>query len=204
MLARRRKNNPLFVGDSGVGKTAIVEGLAKAIYEGQRSLSCLRGVRIYALDMGALMAGTRYRGDFEDRLKGVVQALEDNDKAILFIDEIHVIVGAGATTGGSMDASNLLKPALASGTLRCIGSTTHEDYRQSFGKDKALARRFQQIEVVEPSVEDAIEILKGLQAPLRGAPRAHVRRGQCGAVGEAGRAVHHGPTAARQGHRRAR
>ncbi|MEM6926322.1 MAG: ATP-dependent Clp protease ATP-binding subunit ClpA [Myxococcota bacterium] len=162
VLARRRKNNPLFIGDSGVGKTAIVEGLAKAIYEGDVP-EMLKGVRIYALDMGALMAGTRYRGDFEDRLKGVVQALEDNDKAILFIDEIHVIVGAGATAGGSMDASNLLKPALAAGTLRCIGSTTHEDFRQSFGKDKALARRFQTIEVVEPSVEDAIEILRGLQ-----------------------------------------
>src|SRR5688572_16422916 len=130
VLARRRKNNPLFVGDSGVGKTAIVEGLAKAIYEGKVP-EVLQGVHIYALDMGALMAGTRYRGDFEDRLKGVIQALEDNPHAILFIDEIHVIVGAGATTGGSMDASNLLKPALASGTLRCIGSTTHEDYRSS-------------------------------------------------------------------------
>ncbi len=162
VLARRRKNNPLFIGDSGVGKTAIVEGLAKAIYEGNVP-DMLRGVRIYALDMGALMAGTRYRGDFEDRLKGVVQALEDNDQAILFIDEIHVIVGAGATTGGSMDASNLLKPALASGALRCIGSTTHEDYRQSFGKDKALARRFQTIEVVEPSLDDAVEILRGLK-----------------------------------------
>jgi ATP-dependent Clp protease ATP-binding subunit ClpA len=162
VLARRRKNNPLFIGDSGVGKTAIVEGMAKAIYEGNVP-GLLQGVHIYALDMGALMAGTRYRGDFEDRLKGVVQALEDNDKAILFIDEIHVLVGAGATTGGNMDASNLLKPALASGILRCIGSTTHEDYRNSFGKDKALARRFQRIEVVEPSLDEAIEILRGLQ-----------------------------------------
>jgi ATP-dependent Clp protease ATP-binding subunit ClpA len=162
VLARRRKNNPLFIGDSGVGKTAIVEGLAKAIYEGNVP-EMLKGVHIYALDMGALMAGTRYRGDFEDRLKGVIQALEDNEEAILFIDEIHVIVGAGATTGGSMDASNLLKPALASGRLRCIGSTTHEDYRHSFGKDKALARRFQTIEVVEPSLDDAIAILRGLQ-----------------------------------------
>ncbi|MBX2800526.1 MAG: ATP-dependent Clp protease ATP-binding subunit ClpA [Myxococcales bacterium] len=162
VLARRRKNNPLFIGDSGVGKTAIVEGMAKAIYE-ENVPALLLGVRIYALDMGALMAGTRYRGDFEDRLKDVVRALEDNDKAILFIDEIHVIVGAGATAGGSMDASNLLKPALASGALRCIGSTTHEDFRQSFGKDKALARRFQTIEVTEPSLEDAIAILQGLQ-----------------------------------------
>jgi ATP-dependent Clp protease ATP-binding subunit ClpA len=163
VLARRRKNNPLFIGDSGVGKTALVEGLAKAIYEGNVP-KMLEGVRIYALDMGALMAGTRYRGDFEDRLKGVVQALENNDKAILFIDEIHILVGAGATSGGSMDASNLLKPALASGDLRCIGSTTHEDFRQSFGKDKALARRFQTIEVVEPSLDEAVDILKGLQS----------------------------------------
>ncbi len=162
ILARRRKNNPLFIGDPGVGKTAIVEGLAKAIVEGNVP-KMLAGVRIYALDMGSLMAGTRYRGDFEDRLKGVIQALEDDDKAVLFIDEIHIIVGAGATAGGSMDASNLLKPALASGTLRCIGSTTHEDFRQSFGKDKALARRFQTIEVAEPSLEEAIEILKGLK-----------------------------------------
>jgi len=161
ILARRRKNNPLFIGDSGVGKTAIVEGLARAIYEGKVP-EMLEDVHIYALDMGALMAGTRYRGDFEDRLKGVLKALEDNDKAILFIDEIHIIVGAGATSGGSMDASNLLKPALASGTFRCIGSTTHEEHRQSFGKDKALARRFQTIDVDEPSVDDAIAILKGL------------------------------------------
>ncbi|MEQ1569795.1 MAG: ATP-dependent Clp protease ATP-binding subunit ClpA [Myxococcota bacterium] len=163
VLARRRKNNPLFVGDSGVGKTAIVEGLAKAIYEGNVP-DVLKGVHIYALDMGALMAGTRYRGDFEDRLKGVIQALTDNEEAILFIDEIHVIVGAGATTGGSMDASNLLKPALASGSLRCIGSTTHEDFRHSFGKDKALSRRFQTIDVTEPNQEDAIAILRGLQS----------------------------------------
>jgi ATP-dependent Clp protease ATP-binding subunit ClpA len=163
VLARCRKNNPLFVGDSGVGKTAIVEGLAKAIFEGNVP-DLLEGVRIYALDMGALMAGTRYRGDFEDRLKGVVDALVENEKAILFIDEIHVIVGAGATAGGSMDASNLLKPALAAGGLRCIGSTTHDDFRKSFGRDKALARRFQKIEVVEPTVDDAIEILRGLQS----------------------------------------
>ncbi len=163
ILARRRKNNPLFIGDSGVGKTAIVEGLAKAIYEGNVP-DLLKGVHIYALDMGALMAGTRYRGDFEDRLKGVVEALEEDSDAILFIDEIHTIVGAGATSGGSMDASNLLKPALANGVLRCIGSTTHEDYRKSFAKDKALARRFQTIEVIEPSLEEAIAILKGLQS----------------------------------------
>jgi ATP-dependent Clp protease ATP-binding subunit ClpA len=161
ILARRRKNNPLFIGDSGVGKTAIVEGLARAIVEGDVP-DLLKDVHIYALDMGALMAGTRYRGDFEDRLKGVIQALEENDKAILFIDEIHILVGAGATAGGSMDASNLLKPALASGVLRCIGSTTHEEFRQSFGKDKALARRFQTIDVDEPSLDDAKAILHGL------------------------------------------
>jgi ATP-dependent Clp protease ATP-binding subunit ClpA len=161
VLARRRKNNPLFVGDSGVGKTAIVEGLAKQIAEGNVP-DMLKDVHIYALDMGALMAGTRYRGDFEERLKGVVRALEGNPKSILFIDEIHTIVGAGATSGGSMDASNLLKPALAGGGLRCIGSTTHEDYRTSFGKDKALARRFQAIDVPEPTIDEAVLILKGL------------------------------------------
>jgi ATP-dependent Clp protease ATP-binding subunit ClpA len=162
VLARRRKNNPLFIGESGVGKTAIVEGLAQKIFDGDVP-DLLKDVHIYALDMGSLMAGTRYRGDFEDRLKGVVQALENDEKAILFIDEIHLIVGAGATTGGSMDASNLLKPSLASGVLRCIGSTTYDDYRSSFGKDKALARRFQSIEVSEPSLEDAIAILRGLK-----------------------------------------
>ena len=167
VLARRRKNNPLFIGDSGVGKTALVEGLAKKIHAGDVP-DLLKEVRIYALDMGALMAGTRYRGDFEDRLKGVIEALEEDDKAILFIDEIHIIVGAGATTGGNMDASNLLKPALASGQLRCIGSTTHEDFRSSFGKDKALARRFQCIEVVEPSIEEAVAILKGLKTTYEG------------------------------------
>jgi ATP-dependent Clp protease ATP-binding subunit ClpA len=167
VLARRRKNNPLFIGDSGVGKTALVEGLARKIHGGDVP-ELLKEVRIYSLDMGALMAGTRYRGDFEDRLKGVIDALEENDKAILFIDEIHVIVGAGATTGGTMDASNLLKPALASGHLRCIGSTTHEDFRASFGKDKALARRFQTIEVVEPTVDEAIAILQGLKTTYEG------------------------------------
>ncbi len=163
ILGRRRKNNPLFVGDSGVGKTAIVEGLAKAIFE-KNVHESLFDVHIYALDMGALLAGTRFRGDFEERLKAVVEELEEKgDKAILFIDEIHTIVGAGATTGGTMDASNLLKPALASGELRCIGSTTHEEYRKAFGKDKALARRFQTIDVVEPSEEETVQILKGLQ-----------------------------------------
>jgi ATP-dependent Clp protease ATP-binding subunit ClpA len=162
VLARRRKNNPLLIGDPGVGKTAIVEGLAARIHAGNVP-ALLQGVHIYALDMGALMAGTRYRGDFEERLKAVLKALENNSKAVLFIDELHIVVGAGATSGGTMDASNLLKPALANGQLRCIGSTTHEDYRQSLAKDKAFARRFQSIDVPEPSLTDAIAILKGLQ-----------------------------------------
>jgi ATP-dependent Clp protease ATP-binding subunit ClpA len=163
VLARRRKNNPLFIGDSGVGKTALVEGLAKRIFDGDVP-DFLKETHIYALDLGALLAGTRYRGDFEDRLKGVLGALEENEKAILFIDEIHMLVGAGATTGGTMDASNLLKPALQSGELKCIGSTTHEEYRQSFGKDKGLARRFQKIDVVEPSQDECVEILRGLKS----------------------------------------
>ena len=163
ILARRRKNNPLLIGDPGVGKTAIVEGLARRIFE-ESVPELLKGVHIYSLDMGSLMAGTRYRGDFEERLKAVLKALQDDPKAVLFIDELHIVVGAGATSGGTMDASNLLKPALAAGELRCIGSTTHEDYRSSLGKDKALARRFQTIDVPEPTLLDAIEILKGLQS----------------------------------------
>jgi ATP-dependent Clp protease ATP-binding subunit ClpA len=161
VLARRKKNNPLLIGDPGVGKTAVIEGLALRIVEGNVP-ELLKDVHIYALDMGALMAGTRYRGDFEERLKAVLKALEENPKAILFIDEIHIVVGAGATSGGTMDASNLLKPALAGGVLRCIGSTTHEDYRQSFAKDKAFARRFQSIDIDEPNLDDAIAILRGL------------------------------------------
>ncbi len=162
ILARRKKNNPVLVGDSGVGKTAIVDGLALAIHEG-RIPKALAGSQVYSLDMGALLAGTRYRGDFEERLKGVLKALRDIPKAILFIDEIHTIVGAGATSGGSMDASNLLKPALASGNLRCIGSTTFEEYRSHLEKDRALARRFQRVEVLEPTVDETKLILKGLQ-----------------------------------------
>ena len=162
ILARRRKNNPLLIGDPGVGKTAIVEGLARRIVDGDVPAP-LKDVTIYSLDMGSLMAGTRYRGDFEERLKAVLKALEDEDHAVLFIDEIHIVVGAGATTGGTMDASNLLKPALASGTLRCVGSTTHEDYRASFAKDKAFARRFQTVDITEPSEDDAIAILMGLR-----------------------------------------
>ncbi len=162
VLARRRKNNPLYLGDAGVGKTAIVEGLAKAIVEGNVP-DLLKPCIIHALDMGALVAGTRYRGDFEERLKGVIDALRDAPEAILFIDEIHTVIGAGAVSGGAMDASNILKPALANGELRCIGSTTHQEYRQAFGKDRAFARRFQTIEVGEPSVEETVLILEGLK-----------------------------------------
>ena len=162
VLCRRRKNNPLLVGDPGVGKTAIAEGLAKRIVDGEAP-DILKDSVIFSLDMGALLAGTRYRGDFEERLKAVMKELEQQEKAILFIDEIHTVIGAGATSGGAMDASNLLKPALQNGGLRCMGSTTFKEYRQHFEKDRALARRFQKIDVVEPTVPDAIKILKGLR-----------------------------------------
>ena len=162
VLCRRRKNNPLLVGDPGVGKTAIAEGLARKIVEDETP-EVLSGATIFSLDMGALLAGTRYRGDFEERLKAVMTELEDHEDAILFIDEIHTVIGAGATSGGAMDASNLLKPALQSGKLRCMGSTTYKEYRQHFEKDRALSRRFQKIDVTEPSVEDAIKILKGIK-----------------------------------------
>jgi ATP-dependent Clp protease ATP-binding subunit ClpA len=162
VLCRRSKNNPLYVGDPGVGKTAIAEGLAKKIVEGDVP-DVLAGATIFTLDMGALLAGTRYRGDFEERLKQVIKELEAHENAIMFIDEIHTVIGAGATSGGAMDASNLLKPALASGTLRCIGSTTYKEYRQFFEKDRALVRRFQKIDVNEPSLPDAVDILKGLK-----------------------------------------
>src|SRR5215471_16005472 len=162
VLCRRQKNNPLFVGESGVGKTAIAEGLARRIVHGEVP-DVLRNSTIFLLDMGTLLAGTRYRGDFEERLKQVIKELEAYSGAILFIDEIHTVIGAGATSGGSMDASNLLKPALASGTVRCIGSTTYKEYRQYFEKDRALVRRFQKIDVNEPTIPDAIEILKGLK-----------------------------------------
>jgi ATP-dependent Clp protease ATP-binding subunit ClpA len=162
ILCRRQKNNPLFVGDPGVGKTAIAEGLARKIIKDEVP-EVLRNCTVYQLDMGALLAGTRYRGDFEERLKAVVKEIESRPGAIMFIDEIHTVIGAGATSGGSMDASNLLKPALANGALRCIGSTTYKEYRQHFEKDRALVRRFQKIDVNEPSIPDAIEILKGLK-----------------------------------------
>ncbi len=162
VLCRRRKNNPLLVGDPGVGKTAIAEGLAHKIVSGETP-EVLANATIYSLDMGALLAGTRYRGDFEERLKAVMKELEDHDDAILFIDEIHTVIGAGATSGGAMDASNLLKPALQGGKLRCMGSTTYKEFRQHFEKDRALSRRFQKIDVNEPSVEDSVKILRGLK-----------------------------------------
>ncbi|MGB8818307.1 MAG: ATP-dependent Clp protease ATP-binding subunit ClpA [Rhizobiaceae bacterium] len=162
ILCRRSKNNPLYVGDPGVGKTAIAEGLAKRIVEGEVP-EVLLDATIFSLDMGTLLAGTRYRGDFEERLKQVIKELEDYPGAVLFIDEIHTVIGAGATSGGAMDASNLLKPALSSGAIRCIGSTTYKEFRQFFEKDRALVRRFQKIDVNEPTIPDAIEIMKGLK-----------------------------------------
>jgi len=162
ILCRRQKNNPLLVGDPGVGKTAIAEGLARMIVQGEVP-EVLKNATIFSLDMGTLLAGTRYRGDFEERVKAVVKELENYPGAILFVDEIHTVIGAGATSGGAMDASNLLKPALASGSLRCVGSTTYKEYRQYFEKDRALVRRFQKIDVMEPSIPDTIKILRGLK-----------------------------------------
>ncbi|RAL20986.1 ATP-dependent Clp protease ATP-binding subunit ClpA [Lujinxingia litoralis] len=162
VLCRRRKNNPVFVGDPGVGKTAVAEGLARRIAHGQVP-SVLDDAEIWSLDLGGLLAGTKFRGQFEQRLKAVIKALQKRKNAILFIDEIHTIVGAGATSGSTMDASNILKPALGDGSLRCIGSTTHEEFRKSFDRDRALARRFQKIDVIEPSVEETREILRGLK-----------------------------------------
>jgi ATP-dependent Clp protease ATP-binding subunit ClpA len=162
ILCRRTKNNPLYVGDPGVGKTAIAEGLARRIVKGEVP-EVLKNATVYALDMGSLLAGTRYRGDFEERMKAVITELEATKGTILFIDEIHTVIGAGATSGGSMDASNLLKPALAQGTLRCIGSTTYKEFRNHFEKDRALVRRFQKIDVDEPSVEDTVKILTGIK-----------------------------------------
>ncbi len=163
ILSRRTKNNPLLIGEPGVGKTAIADGLAQRIVEG-RAPDSLENAVIYSLDMGALLAGTKFRGDFEERLKAVVKAIEDEPHGVLFIDEIHTLVGAGATSGGSLDASNLLKPGLANGSISCIGSTTYKEYRQHFEKDRALSRRFQKIDVREPTVEEAVEILDGLKS----------------------------------------
>ena len=163
VLCRRRKNNPLLIGEPGVGKTAIAEGLALRIHEGEVP-EPIKNARVYALDMTAVLAGTRYRGDFEERLKAVLNELIEDEEAILFIDEIHTIVGAGSTSGGTMDAANILKPALAAGELRCIGSTTYKDYKSAFERDRALARRFQRIDITEPSVAEAVEILRGLRS----------------------------------------
>ena len=162
ILCRRKKNNPLFVGEAGVGKTAIAEGLARRIFEGDIP-DILSSSTVYSLDLGALIAGTKYRGDFEARMKSVLEELKEDKESVLFIDEIHTIIGAGSASGGVMDASNLIKPALVSGELRCIGSTTHQEYRSIFEKDRALARRFQKIDVLEPSEEEAIKILQGLK-----------------------------------------
>src|SRR5690554_4111683 len=162
-LCRRRKNNPLLVGEAGVGKTAIAEGLARRIVEGNVP-EVLGNAVIYSLDMGALLAGTKYRGDFEQRLKAVMKKLSEQPNAILFIDEIHTLIGAGSASGGTLDASNLLKPALSNGTLKCIGATTYQEYRGIFEKDHALSRRFQKIDVTEPSVSETVEILKGLKS----------------------------------------
>jgi len=163
VICRRRKNNPLLVGEAGVGKTALAEGLAKMVVEGDVP-EVLEDAHIWALDLGALIAGTKYRGDFEKRLKAVIAELREHDNAVLFIDEIHTVIGAGAASGGVMDASNLIKPVLASGDLRCIGSTTYQEFRGIFEKDRALARRFQKIDVIEPTVEETVEILKGLKS----------------------------------------
>ncbi len=163
ILARKSKNNPLLIGEPGVGKTAIAEGLAQRIVE-NKVPAALKDYTIYSLDLGSLLAGSKFRGDFEGRLKGVIKELEDRPRSVLFIDEIHTIVGAGATSGGSMDASNLLKPVLADGRLSCIGSTTHTEFRQHFEKDRALSRRFQRIDIKEPSTEETVEILKGIRA----------------------------------------
>jgi ATP-dependent Clp protease ATP-binding subunit ClpA len=166
VLCRRRKNNPLYVGEAGVGKTALAEGLARRIVEGDVP-KVLEDTVIYSLDLGALVAGTKYRGDFEKRLKAVLAALKKVPNAVLFVDEIHTIIGAGSASGGTMDASNMIKPALASGELRCIGSTTFQEYRGIFEKDHALARRFQKIDIVEPTVGETVEILRGLRPRYR-------------------------------------
>ena len=203
VLCRRQKNNPLFVGDAGVGKTAIAEGLARRIVNGEVP-DVLSNATVFALDMGTLLAGTRYRGDFEERLKQVIKELEAYPGAIMFIDEIHTVIGAGATSGGAMDASNLLKPALASGTLRCIGSTTYKEYRQYFEKDRALVRRFQKIDVNEPTDPGRDRDPEGPQALFRGLSQAQIhQRGDQGG-GRAVGALHPRPQAARQGDRRDR
>lgn len=181
VLCRRRKNNPLYVGEAGVGKTAIAEGLAKRIVDNDVP-DVLADAVIFSLDLGALVAGTKYRGDFEKRLKGVLTALKKVPNAVLFIDEIHTIIGAGSASGGTMDASNLIKPALASGELRCIGSTTFQEYRGIFEKDRALARRFQKIDIVGSHRGRDLRDPAGPQAQVRGAPWGDLRR-RCAAGG---------------------
>ena len=163
VLCRRTKNNPIFVGNPGVGKTALAEGLARMIFL-REVPDLLLDFEMYALDLGALLAGTKYRGDFEERLKAVINELREKEQVILFIDEIHTIIGAGAVSGGSLDAANILKPVLASGEIRCIGATTYEEYRNHFEKDRALSRRFQKIDVPEPTIDETFEILKGLKS----------------------------------------
>ena len=183
ILCRRRKNNPLYVGDAGVGKTALAEGLARMIVE-ERVPEVLHDATIYALDMGTLIAGTKYRGDFEKRLKGVINEVREDPGAILFIDEIHTVIGAGAASGGVMDASNLIKPVLANGEIRCIGSTTYEEYRGIFEKDHALARRFQKIDVPEPTLEETIAILHGLKSRFEEHHGVHYEPGSLEAAAE--------------------
>ncbi len=203
ILCRRRKNNPLLVGEAGVGKTAIAEGLAWRITQNDVP-EILAESHVYSLDMGALLAGTKYRGDFEQRLKGVLKSLKDKPNAILFIDEIHTLIGAGAASGGTLDASNLLKPALSSGQLKCIGATTFTEYRGIFEKDAALSRRFQKVDVVEPTVAGNRRHPEGPEVALRGAPWRQVRRGGAAGRGRAERQVHQRPSLARQGDRRDR
>ena len=173
ILCRRTKNNPLLVGDPGVGKTAIVEGLAKRIVN-KDVPDPLKNSTIFSLDLGSLLAGTRYRGDFEERLKTIINEIEDNENYVLFIDEIHTLVGAGTTTGNSMDAANMLKPALQAGKIKCVGSTTFSEYRNNFEKDRALQRRFQKIDVAEPSVEEAYKIMFGLKVSMKNIIRSNI------------------------------
>ena len=203
ILCRRRKNNPLYVGEAGVGKTAIAEGLARLIVEGKVP-EVLADCTIYALDMGALIAGTKYRGDFEKRLKGVITELKKQPGAILFIDEIHTVIGAGAASGGVMDASNLIKPVLTNGEIRCIGSTTYQEYRGIFEKDHALARRFQKIDVTEPSVAETVEILMGLKARFEEHHGIDLRGRRIEGGSGARRAAYQRAAPARQGDRRRR
>ncbi len=203
VLCRRRKNNPLLVGEAGVGKTAIAEGLAWRIVKGDVP-EILDKSSVYSLDMGALLAGTKYRGDFEQRLKAVLKQLKANSNAVLFIDEIHTLIGAGSASGGTLDASNLLKPALASGALKCIGATTYNEYRGIFEKDHALSRRFQKIDVNEPTVQQTIEILKGLKSRFEEHHGVKYSSGRDHCGGGAFRQIHQRPPPARQGDRRHR